>query len=76
MTLGKIDPEKFTLFLEEKFAEITDKSKELSEEILGITDSHPYYTQQLAFTVWEFLVRTRFTPDIVANAANEIVQKP
>ena len=60
MTLGKINPDKFTLFLEEKFAVITDKSKELSEEILGITDSHPYYTQQLAFTVWEFLVRSGY----------------
>ena len=74
MSLGKINPDKFTPFLEEKFAVITDKSKELSEEILGITDSHPYYTQQLAFTVWEFLVRNGFTSDVVTKAANEIVQ--
>jgi|WetSurSiteA1Bulk_404760.scaffolds.fasta_scaffold29964_1 uncharacterized protein len=74
MTLDKIDKEKFTLFLKEKFAEITDKSKELSKEILGITDSHPYYTQQLASTVWELLVRFGFTPGIVETAANEIVK--
>jgi uncharacterized protein len=74
MTLGKINPGKFTLFLEKKFAKITDKSKELSQEILSITDSHPYYTQQLAFTVWELLVRSGFNPDIVENAADEIVQ--
>jgi uncharacterized protein len=74
MALGKINADKFMLFLQENFAVITEKSKELSQDILGITDSHPYYTQQLAFTVWEFLVRTRFIPDIVANAANEIVQ--
>jgi uncharacterized protein len=74
MALGKINAEKFMLFLQENFAVITDKSRELSQDILGITDSHPYYTQQLAFTVWELLVRTRFTPDIVSAAANEIVQ--
>jgi hypothetical protein len=50
------------------------KSKELSEEILGITDCHPYYTQQLAFTAWECLRRTLLTADIVASAANEIVR--
>ncbi len=74
MPLEKISPAKFTLFLEEKFAAITKKSKELSSEILGITDSHPYYTQQLAFSVWELLVRSPFTPDMVANASNEIVR--
>jgi hypothetical protein len=74
MTLGKIDKDKFTLFLKEKFAEITDKSIELSQEILGITDSHPYYTQQLASTVWELLVRSGFFAGIVETAANEIVQ--
>ena len=74
MTLGKIGKDKFTLFLKEKFADITDKSKELSQEILGITDSHPYYTQQLASTVWELLVRFGFSSGIVETAANEIVQ--
>lgn len=73
MTLGKITPEKFTLFLKKKFAEITDKSRELSEEIIKMTDSHPYYTQQLAFTVWEVLIRTGYSTAITRNAANEIV---
>jgi uncharacterized protein len=74
MTLGKIDKDKFTLFLTEKFADITDMSKELSEEIICITDSHPYYTQQLASTIWEFLARYGFSAGIVETAANEIVQ--
>jgi len=46
----------------------------LSESILGITDSHPYYTQQLAFMVWELLGCSGYNPDIVSNAANEIIQ--
>jgi hypothetical protein len=74
MTLGKICKDKFSLFLEEKFAEITDESKALSEEILEITESHPYYTQQLASTVWELLVRSGVSCIIVESAANEIVR--
>lgn len=74
MYLGKINADRFMLFLEEKFAAVTDKSRELSDNILQVTDSHPYYTQQLAFTVWETLARTRYTPGMVAAAANEIVR--
>ena len=74
MTLDKIGPEKFTLFLNEKFAVKTDKGKELSEHILGITDSHPYYTQQLAFTVWELFLRSGYSSDMVITAADDIVR--
>ena len=74
MTLPKISTQKFALFLEEKFKIITDQIRVLSEGILNITDSHPYYTQQLAFTVWELLVRSEYSPGIVENAANDIVQ--
>jgi len=74
MTLPKISVEKFTLFLEERFEKITDQAKILSETILGITDSHPYYTQQLAFTVWELLIRPGKTKDVVEVASNDIVQ--
>ncbi|HUX56307.1 MAG TPA: ATP-binding protein [Bacteroidales bacterium] len=74
MTLSKINPGKFALFLEFRYIDITDKSKEISTEILQITGSHPYYTQQLAFTVWEILGRSGYSSDIVNNAAEEIVQ--
>jgi hypothetical protein len=74
MTLGKISIDKFALFLEERLAGITDQNKKVSETILGITGCHPYYTQQLAFTVWELLGRSGYTTDIVEIAANDIVQ--
>lgn len=74
MTIGKISMDKFGLFLEERFAGITKQNKKISETILGTTGSHPYYTQQLAFTVWELLGRSGYSPDIVEIAANEIVQ--
>jgi hypothetical protein len=74
MTLPGIAPEKFAWFLEERLEKITDRAKLLTEGIIRITDCHPYYTQQLAFTVWELLTRLATTPDPVEQAANEIVQ--
>ena len=60
--------------MEERFDGITDQKKEISESILSITDSHPYYTQQLAFTVWELFNRSWQGTDIVGMASDEIVQ--
>ncbi len=74
MTLGKIDRVKFTSFLEKRYDAVTDKGKDISAEILDITCSHPYYTQQLAFMVWDLLVRSGFSSGLVDTAANEIIQ--
>jgi uncharacterized protein len=73
LTLGKIPKEKFLLFLEERFAKETKHSREISENILAITGSHPFYTQQLAFTAWELLRGSSGDSEIVEAAANEIV---
>jgi hypothetical protein len=74
LTLGKISPEDFSLFLGSRFGELTDKHQILSQEILKITGSHPYYTQQLAFMVWEQLVRSGFSTDIVGISADDLVR--
>jgi len=73
MNLSKIEYEKFLKFLEKKFDLISEKSKELSEGLLKITDCHPYYTQQLAFTIWERLNRNGYSPEIIKSSAEEIV---
>jgi hypothetical protein len=74
MMLGKISHEKFMYFLTERFKGITDHSGELSDSILRITDAHPFYTQQLAFTIWEQIVRAGYVSGIVEMAADEIVR--
>lgn len=71
--LGKIPEEKFRLFLIERFASLTEKAEEISNEILEITGSHPYYTQQLAFTVWE-LLHNNIKNKVVESATEEIVR--
>jgi hypothetical protein len=74
MFLEKISRPKFMDFLQMKFKNITGNSAELSEGILDITWCHPYYTQQLAFTVWENLSRGKYSADLPEKAAGEIVR--
>ncbi len=71
--LGKIPEEKFRLFLEYRFTGFAQDAGSVSRSILGITASHPYYTQQLAFMVWELLGRPAAFENIVESAADEIV---
>jgi len=73
LTLGKIPEEKFRLFLEYRFTGLVREAGHISEVILKITGSHPYYTQQLAFTVWELLNRSADVSGVVEAAADEIV---
>ena len=71
-TLGKIAHEKFRLFLEYRFTGFVKEAGIISEAILAITGSHPFYTQQLAFMVWELLNRQGYFPGIAEAAADEI----
>jgi len=74
MTLDNIPHDKFFDFLRLKFRSVTENSGELSESILRISGCHPFYTQQLAFTIWEILLRRKYSEDTVEKAASEIVQ--
>lgn len=74
MVLEKIQHDKFIEFLNRKFKSVTSDFMELSQSILELSDCHPYYTQQLAFTIWELLVRTKYSPDLIEKAAANIVQ--
>lgn len=72
-TLGKIPQDKFRLFLEYNYTGFVKEAGIISEDILKITGSHPYYTQQLAFVVWEILNRLNYFEGIAEAAADEIV---
>jgi hypothetical protein len=73
--LGKIQEVKFRLFLEYNFTGVAVDPRTVSGDILKITGSHPYYTQQLAFMVWELLNRNGQAQEVVAElAADEIVR--
>jgi len=57
MQLDKIPYDEFFNFLSKRFEKIINNSSNLCENILEFTKLHPYYTQQLAFNVWESLLK-------------------
>lgn len=52
MPLHKIPYDDFTDFIIKGFHEKTNEGKDLAKKILEITQCHPYYTQQLAYNIW------------------------
>lgn len=73
LPLDKIPCNEFQSFLTKNFKELTEENISISEKILEITKCHPYYTQQLAFTVWELLFKNYKIINPVETAANELM---
>lgn len=74
MLLDKIPEDEFKCYLSSGLRRVTEKHIEISTEILNITRAHPYYTQQLAYTVWELLNCNSGRTNIVGNAVKEVVK--
>lgn len=74
MPLGKIPCEEFLDYVEKGLRLVTNDHKELSEEITRFTGCHPYYTQQLAYLVWDLKSRKRGVSSPVDQAIDEMVQ--
>jgi AAA+ ATPase superfamily predicted ATPase len=53
MYLSKIEHKEFSNYLTDGFIGVFNDPATIAEEVLAVTRGHPYYTQQLAFTVWE-----------------------
>jgi len=76
MNLEPITKEDFRKFLNARFE--YSKVEIFPEQINAITDftqSHPYYTQQLAFNVWNNIVISENNKDIVTETIQQVVQK-
>ena len=74
LPLDKIPSQEFLEFLSTGFKPVTDKHVETAKGILAITKSHPYYTQQLAFNVWELLNNKNKLENPVEDAAGEVIR--
>ena len=72
-TLSKIPYHDFSVFLQNRFSSITDKAFEISEKILGFSQCHPHYTQQLAFHVWLALERETYSESIVNETIENVI---
>lgn len=73
LPLNKIPRDEFKKFLTKGFKTIPGDPQKLSDEILDITKSHPYYTQQLAFNTWENINNDKVT-NPVDLAVDEIIR--
>lgn len=74
MKLNKIPEIEFLNYLTSRFINITqDTSNDLPQEILKLTNCHPYYTQQLASKVWDLIILQNPVSQLVELAINEIV---
>lgn len=69
-SLEKIPESEFMKFLKEKFK----GAAKIPGAILEITKSHPYYTQQLAFNVWQILEKDKKCKDPVGKGIEQIVR--
>jgi hypothetical protein len=53
LQLGKIPETDFIDYLEKRLMPVHENAANLAQQIISYTHCHPYYTQQLAFVVWE-----------------------
>ncbi len=74
MQLKRIPEDEFFQFLNERFSKITTQSENISREILQVTHCHPYYTQQLAFQVWDAIQYQKIANDVVNQAIEQLIQ--
>jgi len=72
--LGKIPYEDFYEFLSSKFKQVCPAYDQITASILEITQCHPYYTQQLAFFVWELYRNPKPTEDPVGKTVSELIR--
>jgi len=73
-TLGKIPLLDFKTYLSGGLEKICNQEEILSDAILKFTDCHPYYTQQLAYKVWELIDKDSNTENPVLLAIEELVE--
>lgn len=73
MHLSKIPYEDFLSFLTDRFSDLSPQAETIGKEILAFTDCHPYYTQQLAYRVWELLELGSESEHAAEKAIDELV---
>lgn len=72
MRLSKIPYEDFKTYLTDRISPLTSDAERVADEILTFTGCHPYYTQELAFAVWNNLSSGKHE-DVVRLAEEDII---
>ena len=74
MRLNKIQQVDFEEYLSERLSTLKNiEYKELVSEIIKITKCHPYYTQQLAFQIWDLAYREGITKNLIDESISRIL---
>ena len=73
LQISKIPEKEFLEYLNSGLRPICQNYRDLAFEILEITKSHPYYTQQLAFFVWEMCNHSPDSPATIQEAVEDII---
>lgn len=75
MRLPKIPYDDFFCYLSKRFAPIVpERPEQIVQEILSFTQCHPYYTQQLAFQVWNMLEQKSNVEKLVDHTVDELTR--
>jgi len=74
MLLDKIPYPEFLTYLSERFSIIAKESEIIATKILEITKSHPFYTQQLAFTLFELIIKKGNSSNVLEKGIEDILQ--
>ncbi len=72
MRLNKIPYNDFKVYLAERLGAISENAEQLADDILAFTGCHPYYTQELAFAVWNNLSLGK-VEDVMHQSVDDIV---
>ncbi len=72
MRLDKIPYNDFKTYLTERFSPVSDDAGQIADEILSFTGCHPYYTQEMAFAVWNILSQGKHK-DAIRLSINDII---
>lgn len=76
LNLKKIPYDDFRAYIIERLPESPQTNKEeLADEILGFTKTHPYYSQQLAATVYNTLTYGHVEKDIVRSSIKQLIEE-
>jgi uncharacterized protein len=70
--LGKIPELEFKSFISDRLHSLSGGREALADKILAVTGGHPYYTQQLAFYVWETLNRNKRADNPLEQALSDL----
>ncbi len=71
--LGKIPDDDFFDFLVSRLESVAGNAGDIARQIIAYTGCHPYYTQQLAFVVWEKCYRKSYEENSVTEAAGDLI---